>query len=639
MKRFFSTHRWAGRIWPVWRSIVAAIAAAVERSGLKETGRALQHRMLQRLLRSAAPEDAQQRIFARLDEEDTPAMIKLIRNLNINTIVAGVLVCCTLLMGALTALRVTTNQIGDESIRSLHRINVLELHDVFRALTLLNQGRIEMGLAADELASGRRLTAKTYLESVAPLLERTGKQIQAVGERASDSGGEQLQALNAAFAEVLEEVRGEYQLLLLPKPDMESYKERQEDFSVLNDDLNTALLAVLDKAGSDSAGIMSTYHERASLYGRIGIAVLCFVVAILSLIYLLLRNVVVKPLGEAVENLQRIARADLSRSIRDQGRNEIGKLFSAMRDMRDSLGGIVTQVRIGSNSFHTGSSEIARGNADLSSRTEQQAASLEETATSMEQLTATVKQNADNARQASGLASDASGTASRGGEVMLQVSSKMQGITESSRKVADITGMIDSIAFQTNILALNASVEAARAGEQGRGFAVVAGEVRNLAGSSADAARQIKELIENSAKEVEEGSVLVQQAGETMKEVLDAVTRVADIMDEISAASQEQSGGIEQVSQAVSQMDEMTQQNAALVEQTTAAAASLEQQAKRLEETVAVFRLPAEIEAAREPADDKAAPQPAAPAEPEQRAAEPQRAEAVTEGDGEWEEF
>ncbi|WP_189473119.1 methyl-accepting chemotaxis protein, partial [Litchfieldella qijiaojingensis] len=271
--------------------------------------------------------------------------------------------------------------------------------------------------------------------------------------------------------------------------------------------------------------------------------------------------------------------------------NDNGSVLYAMRRMVEQLSGVITGVRESSGSIHVGSREIATGNADLSTRTEEQAAALEQTASSMEELTATVKQNADNARQASCLAQDASSTAERGGEVVERVVKTMHGIAGSSQQVADITGLIDSIAFQTNILALNASVEAARAGEQGRGFAVVAGEVRSLASRSADAAREIKALLEGSVAQVQEGSTLVEEAGSTMREVVAAVRRVTDIMDEISAASEEQSQGIEQVSQAVGQMDQVTQQNAALVEEVSAAAASLEQQASRLEQAVAVFTL------------------------------------------------
>jgi methyl-accepting chemotaxis protein len=266
-------------------------------------------------------------------------------------------------------------------------------------------------------------------------------------------------------------------------------------------------------------------------------------------------------------------------------------LLAVMRDMRDSLAKVVSRVRQGAEAVSTASAEIAQGNSDLSSRTESQASSLEETAASMEELGSTVKQNADNSRQANQLAQGASTVAIKGGEVVAQVVSTMQGINDSSRRIADIINVIDGIAFQTNILALNAAVEAARAGEQGRGFAVVAGEVRNLAGRSADAAKEIKQLITESVGRVEQGTSLVDQAGRTMDEVVASIKRVTDIMGEISAASVEQSAGVGQVGEAVTNMDQVTQQNAALVEEMSAAASSLNTQAQDLVQVVSVFKL------------------------------------------------
>jgi methyl-accepting chemotaxis protein-1 (serine sensor receptor) len=268
-----------------------------------------------------------------------------------------------------------------------------------------------------------------------------------------------------------------------------------------------------------------------------------------------------------------------------------GSVMASMQAMRASLAAVVAQVRGGAETIATASAQIAQGNQDLSTRTEQQASSLQETAASMEQLGTTVRQNADNARQANQLAQGASGVAQQGGAVVAQVVATMKGIDESSRRIADIIGTIDGIAFQTNILALNAAVEAARAGEQGRGFAVVAGEVRNLARRAADAAREIKTLITDSVERVGEGSALVDRAGTTMNEVVGSIRRVTDIMGEISSASVEQSSGVSQVGEAVGQMDRVTQQNAALVEESAAAAESLRQQAMRLVEAVAVFRL------------------------------------------------
>ncbi|WP_313081755.1 methyl-accepting chemotaxis protein [Pulveribacter sp.] len=266
-------------------------------------------------------------------------------------------------------------------------------------------------------------------------------------------------------------------------------------------------------------------------------------------------------------------------------------LLAAMRAMRDSLAQVVTRVRQGSESVASASTQIAQGNQDLSGRTESQASALQQTAASMEELGATVRQNADNARQANQLAVNASTVATQGGEVVGQVVDTMRGINESSRKIADIIQVIDGIAFQTNILALNAAVEAARAGEQGRGFAVVAGEVRSLAQRSAEAAKEIKQLITDSVGRVEQGSALVDRAGATMQEVVGSIRRVADIVGEISAASSEQSAGVSQVGEAVTQMDQATQQNAALVEEMASAAASLNQQAHTLVQAVSVFDL------------------------------------------------
>ena len=297
------------------------------------------------------------------------------------------------------------------------------------------------------------------------------------------------------------------------------------------------------------------------------------------------------PISTAVEVAERVAQGDLGSRIEVSSNDETGRLLTALKAMNQNLVGIVSTVRNSSDSIATGSAQIASGNADLSQRTEEQASALEETAASMEQLGSTVKQNADNARQANQLAMSASTVAIKGGEVVGQVVETMKGINDSSHKIADIISVIDGIAFQTNILALNAAVEAARAGEQGRGFAVVASEVRSLAQRSAEAAKEIKSLINASVERVAQGTLLVGQAGTTMDEVVTSIRRVTDIMGEISSASTEQSQGVSQVGEAVSQMDQVTQQNAALVEESAAAADSLRQQAQQLVSAVAVFKM------------------------------------------------
>ena len=322
------------------------------------------------------------------------------------------------------------------------------------------------------------------------------------------------------------------------------------------------------------------------------ILALSAVAALISLVvaFLATRSIT-RPLNEAVAVAQRVADGDLTSEIVVTGTDETGQMMQALKFMNDSLIRIVAEVRIGTVSIAEASSEIASGNLDLSSRTEQQASSLGQTSRSMHELTSTVQQNADNARQANQLAAKASEVAVRGGSVVANVIDTMGSITASSKKIVDIIGVIDGIAFQTNILALNAAVEAARAGEQGRGFAVVAAEVRNLAQRSAAAAKEIKALIGDSVGKVREGSNLVEQAGVTMEEVVASVRRVTDIMGEITSASQEQSAGIAQVNSTILEMDETTQQNASLVEEAAAAAASMQDQAANLARVVSVFKL------------------------------------------------
>jgi len=302
---------------------------------------------------------------------------------------------------------------------------------------------------------------------------------------------------------------------------------------------------------------------------------------------------ITRPVARALEVANTVAAGDLTSRIEVTTRDETGQLLQALATMNESLARTVGAVRAGTDTIAVAAEQVAAGSMDLSSRTEQQAGALEETASSMEELTSTVRQNADNARQANTLAESASGVAARGGQVIHQVVDTMDEIQASSSKISDIIGVIDGIAFQTNILALNAAVEAARAGEQGRGFAVVATEVRNLAQRSAAAAKEIKVLIGDSSDKVANGSRLVAQAGSTMEEIVDSVRRVTDIMAEISAASLEQTAGIEQINGAVAQMDEGTQQNAALVEETAAASNAMQEQAARLAQAVAVFRIAA----------------------------------------------
>jgi len=344
-------------------------------------------------------------------------------------------------------------------------------------------------------------------------------------------------------------------------------------------------------------GARKHYDDSQSFFSAFEIG---FVVALLGgmvvIVFSTLRllSAILKPLRAALGHFDQIAGGNLANDIRVERDDEMGSLMQGLIKMQDQMSTTVRGIRNGSNSIATASAEISQGNLDLSRRTENQAAALEETASSLEELTTTVRHNADNARQANHLAVTAQDVASKGGQLVSQVVDTMSTINGSSRKIADIIGVIDGIAFQTNILALNAAVEAARAGEQGRGFAVVATEVRNLAQRSAAAAKEIKELITASVEQVDAGSQLVDKAGATMDEIVSSVERVTGIISEIMVAGEEQSEGINQINQAIAQMDEVTQQNAALVEEAAAAAGSLQEQAATLEELVSTFKVDAQ---------------------------------------------
>ena len=409
-------------------------------------------------------------------------------------------------------------------------------------------------------------------------------------------------------------------------------------------------LAALDEhlkkeAQADDVERQSVQRQSFAMFAAV------LVLSVLFMVPATLANMVsiCRPLDQARAHAERIAGGDLSGEVDDQGRDESAQLLHALRDMQAALRRLVGDVRQSTESIDTAAAEIATGNTDLSQRTEQTASNLQQAAGSLHQITGSVRQTADSAAQANQLAASASSVAVRGGEVVAQVVATMGEIETSSRRIADIIGTIDGIAFQTNILALNAAVEAARAGEQGRGFAVVAGEVRTLAQRSAEAAREIKTLIGASVERVEAGTRLVQDAGSTMGEIVTSVRRVTDVIGEITASSTEQSQGISQVNTAVTQLDQMTQQNAALVEQSAAAAESLKEQASRLVKVVAAFRIDAAgaIAARRAPAIQR----PARPATAPEHAAPAREAIARASGglsapaaaaagnDGDWETF
>ncbi len=455
-----------------------------------------------------------------------------------------------------------------------------------RLVLLAAQTALMEGKSIDNLASMQRLEG--YTKKASDLIQ-TARQTP----ETSAQGKPLLEAALAAFDVYQRDAIVPMIAAIRAGNAQEAGRLNLEKVTPLGLTFTAAIQKYVDYA--DDVGLRVARDASTRINGAIAVlAGLLIVVGVLVVgLYAVFARSVFRPLHEAGRLFDRIAAGDLTNRIEQRGNNEIGILYGAVKRMQDSLARTVSAVRLGVEEIHTGSREIAAGNIDLSSRTEQQAASLEETAASMDELSSTVRNNAESSRSASELAMAASEVATRGGRAVGDVVGTMRGIADSSNRIADIVGVIDGIAFQTNILALNAAVEAARAGEQGKGFAVVASEVRALAQRSAAAAKEIKGLIDDSVQKVSIGSDQVEAAGATMQEIVTSVRRVTDIINEISSASEEQSQGIQQVNQAVSQMDSVTQQNAALVEQAAASAASLETQAQRLREAVAVFKLQA----------------------------------------------
>ena len=535
------------------------------------------------------------------------------KNISVRTSLLGVLVLFAVMLLAGAGLGIFALQQSNRSIAEVHQIDVqvITINDAYKDTTR-TRSALTRGYAALK-ESDNKAERDAALASAKKSYQRTLDFLDKF-DKAPDYPGQDAQLkkdlveAGRKLSAVLERASA-----ALAKDDTAAYSAINAGELTPTGAAFSTLLEKFQKLADDE--INSLTERRAGEYTVVMWLValgLLIALAVVLGAHLLLRSTVLLPLEGAVAQLDRVASGDLTAQIDADGDNEIQRLLKAIQRMQRDLLSTVSRVRQGADVIHTGAQELAAGNTELSSRTETQASSLEETAASIEELTSTVKQNADNARQANQLAQSASGIALKGGDVVEQVVGTMASINESSRKIVDIISVIDGIAFQTNILALNAAVEAARAGEQGRGFAVVAGEVRNLAHRSAAAAKDIKLLIGDSVEKVENGSALVNQAGETMKEIVTSITRVTDIMSEITSASVEQSAGIEQVNTAIVQMDQVTQQNAALVEQAAAAAESMQEQAARLSEVVSVFKLlasahtPAPAPAPRKPSVPKA---------------------------------
>jgi methyl-accepting chemotaxis protein len=497
----------------------------------------------------------------------------------------GLLVLLMTLIGGFTWFKLVAIQSAFEAVTENRLPKVVAVYEVRENINVAARAMRNMLLVSDPAEAAKE---KERIEASRGAVGQRLDKLQATvvsgaGKQTLDKlvqARKDYDAQQAKFMELASGGKKDEAIKLL----LTDLRRAQQGYFATSDDMLKFLRARMDESSvAAHDGIQSTLTTNA-------VTLLAAIVLSIALASWIIKSIT-QPMHRAIEVARDVASGNLSSRIEVDSSNETGQLLHALSDMQASLGKVVANVRNGSESVATASAEIAQGNNDLSARTEQQASALEETAASMEELSSQVTHNAENARQANQLATSASSVAVRGGEVVGRVVDTMKEINDSSRKISDIISVIDGIAFQTNILALNAAVEAARAGEQGRGFAVVASEVRSLAGRSADAAKEIKQLINASVERVAQGTALVDEAGSTMSEVVTSIRRVSDLVGEISSASNEQSAGVAQIGEAVTQLDHATQQNAALVEQMAAAASSLKSQAGELVQSVAVFNV------------------------------------------------
>lgn len=520
-------------------------------------------------------------------------MFDVLKNVSIRKTVDAALVICLFLMIGIATLGWLNQKAADRQFEIVNRIGVNQSDYAQTGNRQLLKAVLSGINAADMLKRSEPSVAANHLKEMQDDIARAEEffnLFKSMPELDSVAAQHVVRNFVAEFAQVLGSLHQAEALIQSNRPG-EFDIFRHETLHKQLAKLGSTMEALFEHFNGSSRADMEHYSAEVRFFISVGIVFIIASIVVLLIVRFGLRYLVVHPLAVAVSQLDSLAQADLTRVISVDFGNEVGKLQESMLHLKESLIKIVGDVRDASAEILSCSRQISSGNSDLASRTEEQASSLEQTAASMEELTATVKQNADNARQAMTLASHASGAATRGREVVDDVIQTMRTITDTSKQVTQITNVIDSIAFQTNILALNASVEAARAGEQGRGFAVVANEVRNLASRSADAAREIKSLIDTSGQQIDKGADLVEHAGKIMSDVVGSVQRVSDIFDEIAAASQEQSQGIGQINLAVTQLDQVTQQNSNLVQHVMHDSTTMTEQANRLDAAVAVFKI------------------------------------------------